>query len=184
MIGMLCRMWANALALRVMIGSATVAVYEIKRKNWEAAIKHGRNALLGDKDNINAFLNIAIAYFKQGQFDQAGLVASAALESHPDENARQAGRDLRARSPFAVFVTLRALIRAQKLQLSEVLDQDLRLAEGMIPMGDFVEGVRALLIDKDNDPHWRYATLEDVLERMEEVQDDEPVSMETHTCFR
>ncbi|AQP50755.1 enoyl-CoA hydratase/isomerase family protein [Tessaracoccus flavescens] len=85
-----------------------------------------------------------------------------ALESHPDENARQAGRDLRARSPFAVFVTLRALIRAQKLQLSEVLDQDLRLAEGVLPMGDFVEGVRALLIDKDNDPHWRYATLEEV----------------------
>ena len=85
-----------------------------------------------------------------------------ALESHPEEAARQAGRDLRARSPFAVFVTLRALINAQKMELSEVLNQDLRLAESVIPMGDFVEGVRALLVDKDNDPKWRYATLEDV----------------------
>lgn len=85
-----------------------------------------------------------------------------ALESHPDEAARQAGRDLRARSPFAVHVALRALIRAERLQLSEVLDQDLRLAEGLLPMGDFAEGVRALLIDKDNAPQWRYPTLESV----------------------
>ena len=85
-----------------------------------------------------------------------------ALESHPSEAARQAARDLRARSPFAVRVALRALIRARSLQLNEVLDQDLWLAEGVLPMGDFTEGVRALLIDKDNAPKWRYATLEEV----------------------
>ena len=85
-----------------------------------------------------------------------------ALESHPDERARAAGAELRARSPFAVHVTLRALIRAQRLNLGEVLDQDLRLAETVIPNGDFVEGVRALLDDKDNSPKWRWATLEEV----------------------
>lgn len=85
-----------------------------------------------------------------------------ALEAHPDEAARQAGRDLRARSPFAVHVALRALVRAEKLTLSEVLMQDLRLAEGLIPTGDFAEGVRALLVDKDNAPKWRHASIEDV----------------------
>src|SRR5262249_4249284 len=64
-----------------------LAGYELKRKNWDAAIKHGRNALLGDKDNTNAFLNIPIAYFNQKQYDQAGLVASSALESHPEAAA-------------------------------------------------------------------------------------------------
>ncbi|SDZ13278.1 enoyl-CoA hydratase/isomerase family protein [Tessaracoccus flavus] len=84
-----------------------------------------------------------------------------ALESHPDEAAREAGRALRARSPFAVHVTLRALIRAQSLTLSEVLYQDLRLAESVIPV-DFVEGVRALLVDKDNSPKWTHENLEAV----------------------
>ena len=83
------------------------------------------------------------------------------LEEHPDPAAQQAGRELRARSPFSVHVALRALRRAATLDLNGVLHQDLRLAEHMIPV-DFVEGVRALLIDKDNQPAWRYATLEDV----------------------
>ena len=43
-----------------------------------------------------------------------------------------------------------------------MLAQDLRLAETVIPSGDFVEGVRALLVDKDNAPAWRHASLEDV----------------------
>lgn len=85
-----------------------------------------------------------------------------ALEAHSEEAARQAAAKMRARSPFAVHVTLRALIRAERLQLSEVLNQDLRLAEHVIPTGDFVEGVRALLVDKDNKPRWRHARLEDV----------------------
>ena len=84
-----------------------------------------------------------------------------ALENHPDEAAQQAGRDLRARSPFACHVTLRALKRAETLRLSEVFYQDLRLSETVIPV-DFAEGVRALLVDKDNNPSWTYPTLEDV----------------------
>ncbi|MBB1483056.1 enoyl-CoA hydratase/isomerase family protein [Tessaracoccus sp. MC1865] len=83
------------------------------------------------------------------------------LESHPDEAAQQAARELRARSPFAVHVAMRALLRAERLGLSEVLDQDLRLAESVLTV-DFVEGVRALLIDKDNNPQWRWKTLEEV----------------------
>ncbi|AQX15884.1 hypothetical protein BCR15_11560 [Tessaracoccus lapidicaptus] len=84
------------------------------------------------------------------------------LEHHPAEAARQAARDLRARSPFSVHVAMRALLRARSLRLNEVLAQDLRLAESVIPSGDFVEGVRALLIDKDNRPQWRHTSLEEV----------------------
>ncbi len=86
----------------------------------------------------------------------------AALEGHGAEAAQQAARDLRARSPFAVHVAMRALVRARSLRLSEVFAQDLHLAESVIPSGDFVEGVRALLVDKDKNPHWRHSSLEAV----------------------
>ena len=69
--------------------------------------------------------------------------------------------DVRARSPSALLVTMRALRRAEMLQLSKVFGQDLRVAERMVPV-DFAEGVRALLVDKDNQPQWHWSTLEDV----------------------
>lgn len=84
-----------------------------------------------------------------------------ALEGHSHPDARTASRELRARSPFSVHVALRALRRAETLDHDAVLRQDLRLSERMIPV-DFVEGVRALLIDKDNTPEWRHARIEDV----------------------
>ena len=51
---------------------------------FEAARRHGRNVLAGDPDNVRAYLNIAITYYREGLFDQAGLVAESALETHPD----------------------------------------------------------------------------------------------------
>jgi len=59
-----------------------LASWEISQGRYDEAIRHGRNALLGDPENINAFLNVAIAYFKKGLPDQAGLIASSALEKN------------------------------------------------------------------------------------------------------
>lgn len=53
------------------------------QKAFESAIRHGRNVLLGDPENTHAFLNVAIAYMRQGLYDQAGLIAASAIEKQP-----------------------------------------------------------------------------------------------------
>lgn len=83
------------------------------------------------------------------------------LEESPAPQARAAAVELRQRSPFSVHVTLRALRRARGLQLPEVFGQDLAVANRMVPV-DFAEGVRALLVDRDNQPKWRWQSIEDV----------------------
>lgn len=87
----------------------------------------------------------------------------ARLESSSDERAREAARQIRVKSPLSVCVALAAVRRAAGLAGPvEALDQDLRIARGLLPDCDFVEGVRAQLVDKDRDPRFAHARVEDV----------------------
>lgn len=85
------------------------------------------------------------------------------LESHPDPTAREAGAELRRRSPLSVAVTLEALRRASAITaLPDLLPQELALAVRLASGPDFAEGVRAQLVDRDRDPHWSHARVEEV----------------------
>ncbi len=87
----------------------------------------------------------------------------AALRTHTDPQARAAASTLTSRSPLSVAVALMALRRAAAMtSVAQVLDQDLRLGTAFMASSDFVEGVRALLVDKDNSPQWQHASLAEV----------------------
>ncbi|MFT3968996.1 MAG: enoyl-CoA hydratase/isomerase family protein [Micropruina sp.] len=85
------------------------------------------------------------------------------LKGHPAAEARETAAVLRQRCPFAVAVTLAAIRRAATLpDVAAVLGQDLALAVPMVLRPDFSEGVRAQVVDKDHNPSWTPARLEDV----------------------
>ena len=86
----------------------------------------------------------------------------SALRSDPDPAARHAAQTLAGRSPTAVAVTLAAIRRAASMSLAEVLEQDLVLSVRFAAHHDFPEGIRAQIIDKDRQPRWRPAHLDDV----------------------
>ena len=92
--------------------------------------------------------------------DPVTIVGRLAEHSHP--SARRAAATLRTRCPLSVHVTLAALRRAAGMTLEEVAEQDLRVCTALALGPDFAEGVRAQLIDRDRDPRWSHAGLEDV----------------------
>ena len=64
-----------------------LAAIAIEAADWDAAIKHSRNVLLGDPQNVNAYANLAIIYYRQDLVDQAWLIATNALERVPNAAA-------------------------------------------------------------------------------------------------
>ncbi len=84
----------------------------------------------------------------------------AALRAHADPAAQAAASRIETVCPMSVAVTLRALRLASGLgSLSACLALEHHLAAGMIRRHDFVEGVRAALLDKDRNPAWQPPTL-------------------------
>jgi enoyl-CoA hydratase len=79
----------------------------------------------------------------------AALEASSALE------ANDAARLIRTKSPLAVAVTLASLRRARRLpSLDDALEQEFVVSCNLIHGHDAIEGVRALIVDKDQSPVW------------------------------
>lgn len=71
--------------------------------------------------------------------------------------------ELGERSPLALKVTLAAVRRAARLgSLEAALDQEFRVSARIREEPDFVEGVRARIIDKDGSPQWKPTTLSEV----------------------
>lgn len=87
----------------------------------------------------------------------------AALRDHGEDPASVAADLIATRSPVALAVTLAALRRAAELSsLEDVLVQEYRVSCASLRSHDFVEGIRAQLVDKDRNPQWSPSSLADV----------------------
>ncbi|KAF1018525.1 MAG: Short-chain-enoyl-CoA hydratase [Paracidovorax wautersii] len=90
-----------------------------------------------------------------------------ALESADNDWARETAATLRKRSPLMLQVVLELIRRARTLGLAD----DLRLERSLVrrcftvrpgAAGETVEGIRALAVDKDHQPRWNPARIEEV----------------------
>ncbi|WP_166906083.1 enoyl-CoA hydratase/isomerase family protein [Mycobacterium sp. DL440] len=86
-----------------------------------------------------------------------------ALRAHDAGPAGDAANLIATRSPVALAVTLEAVRRAARLDtLEDVLRQEYRTSCASVKSHDFVEGIRAQLVDKDRNPQWSPASIADV----------------------
>ncbi|MFT2092005.1 enoyl-CoA hydratase/isomerase family protein [Paraglaciecola sp. 2405UD69-4] len=67
-------------------------------------------------------------------------------------------------SAVAAHIVFEQLRRGKNMSLAECLRMELGLSCKSGEFGEFQEGVRALLVDKDGKPNWKYKTVEEVPE--------------------
>lgn len=85
----------------------------------------------------------------------------AALEAHDSPFAAKALKAMRRNSPLSMASTL-AMLRPAPATLAEALAQEFRWTWRSMTKGDFLEGVRAQIVDKDRNPTWQHANPSDV----------------------
>lgn len=83
------------------------------------------------------------------------------LRAHGGEAAKAADT-IEAKSPTAVKVALASLRRVRSLSLDEALEQEYRVGLRFLAGPEFREGIRAQVVDKDRNPHWKPATMQEV----------------------
>jgi enoyl-CoA hydratase len=84
-----------------------------------------------------------------------------ALKGEGDWGVKLAA-DLAKLSPTSLKVTFHAMREGKSLDFASCMGMEYRLATRLAEHHDFAEGVRAAVIDKDQQPHWQPARLDQV----------------------
>jgi enoyl-CoA hydratase len=91
----------------------------------------------------------------------------AALEADGGDWAAQQLATIRTKSPQAMKVSLKLLLDGATVPTFEdEMRQEFAVATHVVQRHDFIEGVRALIVDKDNAPRWDPATPADVSDHL------------------
>jgi len=143
-------------------------ISELKQQRWQGENPH---AVVGgvlrrfEQQSTDALPESPI----RTHFDEINRVTDAdTLEavvsqlselSGGDSWVAKATKSLASASPTSLALVWRHLHGCRHKSLKEVLDTELVMSQKCLGKGEFAEGIRALLIDKDQQPRWRYASL-------------------------
>ena len=84
------------------------------------------------------------------------------LQASDDSLCNDALLALQKKSPTSLIVTLQALNNGANLTFDDCMQQEFRLVTRFLLAHDFIEGIRAAIIDKDQAPAWQPNTLSGV----------------------
>ena len=86
----------------------------------------------------------------------------ARLNAEADDWARKTAAIIRTKSPLSLKIALAQVRRGRHLDFAACMRTEFRIVSRIIEGHDFYEGVRAVIVDKDNQPRWRPPGLAEV----------------------
>ncbi len=98
-----------------------------------------------------------------GQPSLDGVLAALGREAAGGSGfAAKALQTIRAKSPTSVAIAFGQMRRGGALDFAQAMALEFRIVSRIIAGGEFYEGVRAVVIDKDNAPRWQPAAVADL----------------------
>jgi enoyl-CoA hydratase len=98
----------------------------------------------------------------------AGLDEAAHDTGGDADFARDTAILIRTKAPLSLKIALEQMKRGPGLDFASAMRTEFRIVSRVVRGHDFYEGIRAVVIDKDNAPRWNPATLEEVTDAMVE----------------
>ena len=92
-----------------------------------------------------------------GALDREGTSKSADAEW-----ACKTAATIRTKSPLSLKIALAQVRRGKNWNFETCMRTEFRIVSRIVEGHDFYEGVRAVIVDKDNEPHWQPAALAEV----------------------
>jgi enoyl-CoA hydratase len=92
----------------------------------------------------------------------AGLDREAGSGSGDAGWAAEIARTMRAKSPTSLKIALRQMRVGKTLSFEDCMAVEFRIVSRILDGSDFYEGVRSVIIDKDNRPAWQPHSLDAV----------------------
>ena len=108
------------------------------------------------------------------------IVASITAYEGDDKWLSSAAKTLASGCPVTIHIIDQQLRRALHMSLREVFQMELIISANCMIYGNFAEGVRALLVDKDRQPKFNPATLAEVTPEFVEKHFRPPWGSQTH----
>lgn len=87
------------------------------------------------------------------------VVERICADSSDDKWLQRAAKTLKSGCPMTAHIVWNQLQHGGDLSLADCFRLELTLSVACATRGDFVEGIRALLIDKDKQPRWQHASV-------------------------
>ncbi len=84
------------------------------------------------------------------------------LEERNEEWSKTVLETLLSKSPTSLKVTYEHLTRASAMDFNAIMETEFNIALQFLKTPDFFEGIRAVIIDKDQSPKWQPMKLEEV----------------------
>jgi enoyl-CoA hydratase/carnithine racemase len=84
------------------------------------------------------------------------------LSSSGNEFLNSQFEELKHKSPTSLKISLKQIRDASTMTLKDELIMEYRMVQRCLVIGDFFEGVRAMLVDKDRKPNWKPFNIKDV----------------------